>query len=279
MKGITSDLRDTFWPHADKVHRSMSRIFGKGSKTVTAQRGRSLGSRVHRELHVYAKTMKFDSHQWNGEKEVVAIAKERLSLFNEVMSVNNNLRRSYEIHPCTAAVLLHLLCKERWVPVCGELSVGDIRPDPAPGVFATQIDAVCVSLDRPMGTKLILCEVKTGYNDNGFKRKLGLMENMPRARARGQTHWQETEVPSSPLTHAKMQLVFGAALLVIQYGIPWERLDLRIIHCESMARSRVVRNTQTGEMRKKNYLQVEVERVTEGEIRLFLAALQKQGFL
>ena len=277
MHGITASLRAKFYPDADKVYKAMGRAFGKGSETVTAQKGRSLGSRVHRELHVYAQTMNFASNQWQGEQEVVAIAKERLGLFNRVMSVNNNLRKGYKIHPCTAAILLHFLCKERWVPICGELSVGDIRSNP--GLFATQIDSVCVSVDDPTRSKLILCEVKTGYNDNGFKRKLGMLRNLPRSRRPGQRQWEETEVVSSTLIHAKMQIVFGAALLVIQYGIPWERLDLRVVHCESVAHTKMYRNRQTGAVVKKNMLKVETEKVTEGEIRIFLAALHRQGFL
>lgn len=205
--------------------------------------GMATGSRVHRELHAYTSIMNYAAYGNHNSEQ-------RLRAFHDSLSLNNN---SGGVHPCTRAVLEFMFKSAKWVPVAAEWCVGDVKHQLK---HATQIDVLAAQIE-PNGTglvtqKIILCELKTGYNDGSFFRGSGIMS------------YVYPPVPDAPINQAKLQLVMSAVMFCDTYNLRWSDVELYVIHCPSDVSKPI---EATG------------YRVTEAEREAFVTALKERELL
>lgn len=262
LKGISEEIKKVFFSsydsrktarHSSKPHVTQSNTNVYATKTAKgASRKRSFktfmsakytgmatGSRVHRELHAYTSIMNYAAYGSQNSEQ-------RLRSFHDSLSLNNN---SGGVHPCTRAVLEFMFKTAKWVPVAAEWCVGDVRHQLK---HATQIDVLAAPLD-PNGNgiasqKIILCELKTGYNDGSFLRGSGLMSHV------------YPPVPDAPINQAKLQLVMSAVMFCDTYNLKWTDVELYVIHCPSDV---------------SRQIDAVGYRVTEAEREAFVSALKK----
>lgn len=235
LKGITETLRDTFWPDYVRVYIAASQLpptplrgtttgpiyatraplstkrtksHPKRSFRSRMREGLAIGNRVHHELHVYTSGMNFALRGFSNIQQ-------RASVVFDSLSQNG---KTGGIHTCTRAILSAMDTDWKWVPLAAEWCVGDVTNQ---FKHATQIDMIACKKD-PTEKRLLVCEVKTGYNEGAFFRSSGPMHNMLGA-----------VVPNTPLSQAKMQLVMGTAMFCSTYGLKWDDVEMHVIYCPS----------------------------------------------
>jgi hypothetical protein len=245
LPGCTKPLRERFFPDYQPVYVSKQpRGGGAGDDSRTTHRkrrrqrsfrqrvrqGLATGTLVHQEMHQYIKAVDFVSLvDWaevqNGRARAAlsadkaAVGAQRNETFLNIVRE----KQKTSVHECTHAIIKAILTKWKWFPVAAEWCVGDVRGGLAGRArFATQIDLVAVHQSAATSDKLILCEVKTGYNHGVFELCNAPMQNFPTG---------TPTVANSPLNQAKMQLVFGALLLQSLCGVSLDQMELYVIYC------------------------------------------------
>jgi len=232
LKGITETLHAMFWPNyvtpaintyscARKSKYKRLAAHGKSSshrntpRRVNNQRmGQEIGRRVHGELNTYISIMQFHEHGIISDEN----AGVRMKAFAAAIGKNGI---GGAVHPCTYAIIEKMLKCWKLIPLAAEWCAGDLH-----GEFkhATQIDLIVIrhgDFENSTRGKLILCEVKTGYNHGKFRTGNDLMRHVQPA------------MKNSPLHQAMIQLVMGADMFCSTYNISLDTIDLAIIHCPS----------------------------------------------
>lgn len=276
LPGITAELAKRFYPNYDarKVSANTTKyasklVTSKYNNTSSGSRGRrrskrnfhtaqmtglALGSRVHSEMHKYIRTMNFasESHLMDNS------ARQRLRIFENLVNTRNGADSS-GVHPCTRAIIKFVFETCRWIPVAAEWVIGDLIHHR----HATQIDLIAVSQklggrdanSNGASQKLILCELKTGYNKGRFHICTGMMSHFSKN--------ADPIITDAPVFQAKLQLVMGALMFCNTYNIPLTALDLYVIHCPSSS----------------DNPQVSAYRVTDSECAQMVDALYATGTL
>ena len=272
LVGITDTLRAVVWPNyvykyvappKPQPQRVPNKKFGKAKKTSRRRRntlkhkqnvGRATGTLVHDQLQLYINIMDFVAQGPQNSEQ-------RLGHF--MNAIKQTGAKNNQLHACTASILETMRDTWGWLPLAAEFCVGDLLNKQK---HATAIDLVACQYYEPGAAapkrqpgpwntkRLILCELKTGYNNASFMRDNGDLEFIP-------------GVSNSPCHQAMVQLVWGAEFFRTTFGLSREALQLFVIH----ATTDCAETTQTS--------QVYLHPVSEDLYSQIVSGLRRAGLL